>query len=229
MAVGIVTGGGKGVRLGMEMPKLEVEILGRALLYYSLEAFQQADSVESVIITVPGGRGEQWRLEELGAAGFSKLVAAADGGESRQESVLNALRRVSGDEDVVVVHDVARPLVTPELIDSVCRVPEGVSGVICAVPVTDTIKEVDSGVVVSTPTRDRLVAVQTPQGFRMRELMEAHLRAVEDRYGGTDDASLVERMGGKVVVVEGDRDNIKVTYPQDIARAEVLLRARGYS
>lgn len=139
----------------------------------------------------------------------------------------NALVAIPERKGIVVVHDAARPAVTPEMIDDVSGIPPTADGVITAVPVTDTIKWVQDGVVERTIDRGRLVAVQTPQAFDLETLRKAHRLALESGFTGTDDASLVERIGGKILVRTGDRENIKITYLGDIARAEAIIMARS--
>ncbi|MBU4386000.1 MAG: 2-C-methyl-D-erythritol 4-phosphate cytidylyltransferase [Actinobacteria bacterium] len=226
MALGIVAAGGYGERLESEVPKPEVELLGQPLLMYALTAFQGARSISGIIVVVPPGRLGVWPLERVRRAGISKAMSVVAGGATRQESVSNALGAIPEHEGIVVVHDAARPAVTPEMIDDASLIPPGADGVITAVPVTDTIKRVEDGVVERTIDRSRLAAVQTPQAFELKALRKAHRLASESGFTGTDDASLVERMGGKVLVRTGDRENIKVTFPGDIARAEAIILAR---
>jgi len=226
VVIGIVTAGGSGRRLGGGVPKLEVEVLGRPLLIHTLEAFQLAGSIEQIIVTVPPERLAHWTAARLRQEGIDKAMATVAGGATRQESVYLALEEIPHGVGTVVVHDGARPLVTPELIDAVSVVPGGVDGVITAVAVSDTVKEVESGLVMGTVDRERLIAVQTPQAFPLEVLRKAHRRALKDRFRGTDDAILVERLGGKVMVVEGSRENIKVTFPEDLERARSILIAR---
>ena len=227
MATGIITAAGAGSRLEQGTPKLEAELLGRPIVMYSLLAFEEARSIDEIILVVPAERLEEWLPVRLREMGIEKAASTIAGGDTRQESVRLALE-ITGDEiGTVVVHDGARPLVTPGMIDSVSAVPAGFDGVVVVVPVTDTIKEVDAGVVVRTPDRRLLVAVQTPQAFDLEKLRLAHSAAKADGFAGTDDAVLVERMGGNVMVVPGSRENIKVTYPEDLARARDIILSRS--
>lgn len=227
MAFAIVTAAGEGRRMGGSTPKAELELCGRPLFVYSMEAFERAPSVSGVVLTLPAERLSEWPVERLKGMGLEKAHAVVAGGSSRQESVERALREV---EDrgavVVVIHDGARPLVTEDMIEAVADLREGADGAIVAVPVTDTIKEVRSGEIVTTLPRDGLVAVQTPQAFRLGTLVLAHSRAREDEFVGTDDASLVERIGGRLTVHPGSHENIKVTYPSDLVLAEAILAGR---
>jgi 2-C-methyl-D-erythritol 4-phosphate cytidylyltransferase len=152
------------------------------------------------------------------------VAAAVTGGATRADSVRAGLAEIPDDADVVVVHDAARPLATDALFAAVVgAVRDGADGAVPGLPVADTIKRVDGGQVIETVPRDDLVAVQTPQAFRAGALRAAH----RDRADGTDDAALVERDGGKVVVVPGDPANVKVTGPDDLELVATLRSRRG--
>lgn len=226
MVFGIITAGGQGRRLARDTPKLEIEILGKPMVLYSLAAFQLAGSIDRIILTVPPERLSAWSVATLKAKGIDKMMATVAGGADRQDSVRHALEEIPEHRGAVVVHDGARPLVTPEMIDEVSSIPADANGVITAVKVTDTVKEVEADRVEGTFDRSRLMAVQTPQAFPLEVLRKAHRRALRDGFTGTDDASLVERIGGVVKVVEGSRENIKVTFPEDVNRVEAILIAR---
>ncbi len=175
---------------------------------------------DAVVVAVPPRL--RARAEELLAE--RSEVTVVDGGETRQSSVFNALRAVDSDE--VVIHDAARPLATPELVERVRAALSSFDGAVTALPLVDTLKKVDGNVVVDTVDRSGLWCVQTPQAFDTELLLSAHERASEDGFAGTDDAQLVERYGGSVAVVEGARDNLKLTFAGDLEVAEALLRAR---
>ena len=226
MAFAIIAAGGRGTRLGGPTPKFEVQLAGRPVLMHSLEVFESAPSIEAIVLVVPEDRVDDWDAGSLKRRGVAKLLATVPGGETRQESVRRGLERLAGETGVVVVHDAARPLVTVETIEAACKVPDHVDGVITAIAVTDTIKCVDGVTVTGTPDRERLVAVQTPQAFRIEVLAGAHASALVAGFTGTDDAALVERAGGLVGVIEGSRENIKVTFQEDVAIAEAILLER---
>ncbi|MBK5092056.1 MAG: 2-C-methyl-D-erythritol 4-phosphate cytidylyltransferase [Actinobacteria bacterium] len=226
MVFGVITAAGAGLRLRGEIPKLEIDILGKPLVLYALETFQRAPCVESLILVVPPDRLDAWPVSRLLGAGIEKAVAVVAGGATRQESVYLALEEIPDDSGTVVVHDGARPLATPDMIEAACSAVRSEEAVITAVPLTDTVKQVEGGRVVDTADRERLVAVQTPQAFSLRLLREAHRRARQEEFQGTDDASLVERLGKTVAVIDGSRENIKVTYPEDIVMVEAVLSER---
>ena len=216
----MIAAAGSGERLGAGGPKAFVEIAGRPMLSWALEAVRAAEGVDEVVVAGPPG--EEERIADLG-------VVAVAGGEHRSQSVLNALELVAGKE-IVVVHDAARPLVTPGLVDAVVgelAAEPDAAGVIAAAPVSDTIKEAsEEGRVERTLDRSRLWSVQTPQAFRADALRDA-LENAGDLADATDDAMLVEQRGGRVLIHSSPPENLKVTTPFDLRVAELLLRERG--
>lgn len=214
----MIAAAGSGQRLGAGGPKAFVEVAGRPLLEWSLDAFRVAESVGEIVVAAPPG--EEDRIAQRG-------VVAVAGAEHRSQSVANALELCGG--ETVVVHDAARPLVTPALIDAAVEAlaaDRSAAAVTTATPVTDTIKQAgDGGVVERTLDRAGLWAVQTPQVFRAEALREA-LADSDALPDATDDAMLVERRGGRVLIHPGPPDNIKVTTPLDLRVAELLLRER---
>ena len=215
----MIAAAGSGQRLGAGGPKAFVELAGRPLLEWSLDAFRAASTIAEIVVAAPAG--EDARVAEEG-------VVAVEGGEHRSESVANALPLCG--EEFVVVHDAARPLVTPGLIDAMVEELAGeadAAAVIAATPVTDTIKQADGeGSVERTLDRSGLWAVQTPQVFRADDLRKA-LADPDSLPTASDDAMLVERQGGRVVIHSTSPDNIKVTTPFDLRVAELLLRGRS--
>ncbi len=214
----MIAAAGSGERLGAGGPKAYVEVAGRPMLEWSLDAFRVASAIEEIVVAAPAGRDE---------VAAEQGVVSVSGGEHRSESVANALALCAA--EIVVVHDAARPLVTPGLIDAVVAelAAQGdAAGVIAATPVTDTIKQVSgSGQIERTLDRSGLWAVQTPQAFRAEALREA-LSDPDSLPEASDDAMLVERRGGRVLIHPTSPDNIKVTTPFDLRVAELLLRER---
>jgi 2-C-methyl-D-erythritol 4-phosphate cytidylyltransferase len=214
-AVALLVAAGRGERLGSQGPKAFVACAGRPLLEWSVAALQACADVERIVVALPPGV-----IAPPGTEGVQ-------GGEQRSQSVRAALRH-AGDADVVVVHDAARPLLTPQLVQDCLDTlaAEDCDAAIAAAPVADTIKEAEGEVVVRTLDRSRLWVVQTPQVFR-RDLLERALAAPPQVVAAaTDDASLVERLGGEVRLVTAPRENLKVTTSDDLRLAELLLRAR---
>jgi 2-C-methyl-D-erythritol 4-phosphate cytidylyltransferase len=213
-AVAILVAAGRGERLGFDEPKALVRCAGRPLMAWSLEALHAAGL--EVVVALPDG------------VPVPAGVRGVAGGAERSHSVRNALAVISPDADVVLVHDAARPLLTPELVASCLgALGDGVDAAIAAAPLTDTIKEADGDAdaprVVRTLDRSRLWAVQTPQVFRRGVLEQALAQDDAVLAAATDDAALVEAAGGTVRLVAAPRWNLKVTVPEDLALAELLL------
>jgi 2-C-methyl-D-erythritol 4-phosphate cytidylyltransferase len=209
--VGIVPAAGRGERLGGQVPKALVVCAGRPLYEWSLDVLGEV--CDRVVVAVPPGE----------PTGPDRVT----GGESRSESVRNALA-AAPEAEVAVVHDAARPLVTAELVrECVAAVHDGWDGAVAAAPVTDTVKEAGPDLRVErTLDRSRLWAIQTPQAFRAEALRAALDAPAERLAAATDDASLVEAAGGSVRIVAAPPENLKVTGPLDLERAERLLAAR---
>ena len=200
-------------------------LMGEAILIRTLKTFSQVERVNNLIVVV--GRDEVETVERLlNSAEGLKPWRVTIGGSERQFSIANGLKLLPDDAEIVLVHDAARPLVTVKIIDDVIDAAENFGGAIAAVPSKDTIKVIDEGFVKHTPPRSTLVSVQTPQGFRRKILSDAYARAELENFLGTDDSSLVERIGARVKIVSGSYENIKVTTPEDIGIAENFLRRR---
>ncbi|MFL5834966.1 MAG: 2-C-methyl-D-erythritol 4-phosphate cytidylyltransferase [Solirubrobacteraceae bacterium] len=209
MAIAVLVAAGRGERLGAERPKAVGILGGKPMLQWSIDAL--APAVDHVVVALPAG------------ADAPPGTIGAPGGEHRSQSVRNALR-VAPDGDPVVVHDAARPLITAELVaDAIAALDSDHDAAIAAAPVSDTVKEVEGHEVRRTVPREQLWAVQTPQVFR-RATLERALDVCDDVLArATDDAWLVERIGGRVKVVPFPPDNIKVTSPFDLEVAERRL------
>ena len=215
---------GQGKRMNAGVNKVFLELAGRPMLIRTLLRFSAVPEVGELIVVV--GEDEIAAVSRLlvHVKGLKPYHVVA-GGSERQYSVWNGLKRVADDADVVLVHDAARPLVTSCTIEAVIAAARAQGAAIAAVPEKNTIKVVsETGIVRSTPARSTLWAVQTPQGFRKDILIEANEKAEADGFLGTDDASLVERLGRPVRVVMSDYSNIKVTTPEDLLVAEAFLR-----
>jgi len=223
MAVALIVAAGRGERLGSGRPKALVNVAGRPMLQWSVSALRPLAAVERIVVALPADFLDQ------APAG----TVAVAGGSARSESVRAALL-ASGGGDPVIVHDAARPLASTELFAAALTELErsGADAVIAAAPVADTIKQVRGGsrTVERTLDRDRLWAVQTPQVFR-RDVLERHVigASAADLKAATDDAWLVERAGGTVVVLASNGENFKITTPLDLRVAELLLSERATS
>ncbi len=224
-ATAVIAAAGSGERLGAGGPKAFVEAHGKPLLAWSLAAFDSAEQVDGIVVAAPP-RAQDRVAEVAEEAGVEVVVVP--GGDHRSRSVANALEAVG--TELVVVHDAARPLVTAELVEEVVKRLDhdpDITGVIAAAPVTDTIKEASvSRRVLRTPERSRLWAVQTPQAFRTDGLRAAIADHPDELGTVTDDAQLVERSGGEVLIHQASPDNLKVTTPRDLQVAGMLLAER---
>lgn len=215
----IILGGGSGQRMGAKCNKVLLPIAGKSMIVRSVEAF--VPLVEQVVVV---SREEDMpaMASELAQNGLD--VSVVSGGATRQESVWRGLQALSGQCGGVLVHDGARCLVTADVIQRCMASVEECGTGVAAVPVTDTIKTVsDANIALDTPNRASLRAVQTPQGFKTDLLRRAHEQAQRDGFLGTDDASLVERLGVPVQLTEGSRRNIKLTTPEDLLMAEAFF------
>ncbi len=217
--VALVVAAGRGRRFGGEAPKQYATLGGRPLLSHGLAAFARHPAIDAVRAVIhPDDRG----LYDEAARGLS-LMAPVDGGASRQDSVRLGLESLAGrPPERVLIHDGARPFVDGGLIDRVLAGLARAPGALAALPVTDTLKRGDGARVAGTLERAGLWRAQTPQGFRFPEILAAH-RAAADTPGLTDDAAVAERAGLEVLLVEGSPANLKVTTPEDLARAERWL------
>ncbi|MFJ9441822.1 2-C-methyl-D-erythritol 4-phosphate cytidylyltransferase [Kitasatospora sp. NPDC101235] len=239
VAAAVVPAAGRGERLGPGAPKALRELGGVPLLVHAVRALARSRAVGLVVVAAPAdGVAEVVAL--LDSHGLDgKDIRVVAGGATRQESVRLGLAAIPEEVEVVLVHDAARPLVPVEVVDTVAAaVRAGAQAVVPAVPLADTVKRVEPNPggpepVLDTPERATLRAVQTPQGFDRATLVEVHAKALTEEGAGTadappvtDDAGLVERYGGRVVVVPGHEEAFKVTRPLDLVLAEAVLARR---
>ena len=223
----LIVAAGSGSRMGGDRNKLLMPLAGRPLLAWTIDAVMQADLISWV--GVVGQPIDQDEIMEI-VAESPKPVAWIQGGASRQESVQRGLAAMPLSVEHVIIHDGARCLVEPSLIDACAKAVSEGEAVIAATPVTDTIKRVNvQGVISSTPERKELWAAQTPQGFSLDALKRGHSEANRKGWSVTDDASLFERLGWPVRVLESSPSNIKVTTPFDLIVAESVIAKRGSS
>ena len=230
MVTAIFPAAGKGKRMQAGMNKVLVELEGVPILVRTLARFSRCQAVDRLVVVVAAHEVD-FVTEMLTGAdrefGLKPWQVTA-GGSERQYSVWNGIQAVQGaaDDDIILVHDAARPLVSEKTILETIRVAEAKGAAIAAVPAKNTIKLCNAaGEVVETPDRSRLWEVQTPQGFRRDILVRANQQAMAESFLGTDDASLVERLGQKVFIVESDYRNIKLTTPEDMVIAKAFLAA----
>lgn len=217
----VIVAAGRSARFGQD--KLFLSLAGAPVLAWSLRAFEECSDCEEVALVL-GEANVRDGTELVAKYGFVKVKHVCLGGERRQDSVLAGLRALARC-GWVAIHDAARPLVTPGLIAAGYAAAKATGAATPVVPVKDTVKVVSpEGCVVATPSRDSLRAAQTPQVFRYGLLVEAHERSTGV---ATDDSALVEALGHPVIVYEGSPDNVKITTPDDLDLAHLLLRRRG--
>ena len=223
----IIPAAGLGKRFGPGKGKPFRYLGGKPLIIWPLEALQAIPEITEIIPVL--------RKEDTGSGqkifeeyGISKIKRIALGGRERQDSVYNGLRLIEDKRCIVLIHDGARPLAEKKFIEGMIvemmRSKETCDGIIPGVPVKDTIKEAEKGLVRGTLKRDDLWAVQTPQIFLYEKILNAYRQAMEKRQYATDDAALLERCGGRIRIIMGSYRNIKITTPEDLIIAEALLR-----
>jgi len=227
MTVGLIlVAAGEGKRAGGNTPKQFVKIHGKPLLAYSLEKFAKVKNIAEVVIAVPSGKEK--KAAKLLAPALKKFrkVEFVAGGQTRQESVFNALQRLSDSITHVLVHDGVRPFVNPKKVAQLIVMLKTEEAVILASPATDTVKLAASNTVAETLNRHEIFLAETPQGFKKDVLIEAHREAQKKRFTFSDDSALVEALGRRVAICPSDGKNLKITSPQDFALARFLLPKR---
>jgi 2-C-methyl-D-erythritol 4-phosphate cytidylyltransferase len=211
-----------------ERPKQFLQLAGRPIVTHTIDRFEATPAIDRIILVVPPGAERSCEEEMVRPFGFRKVAAIVAGGMERQASVAHGLAALPDDVEWVAVHDGVRPCVTPDQILAVIEAAARADGAVLAVPLHDTPKQVGpDGVIQTTLLRSHIWLAQTPQVFRLSALREAHARAAADGVIGTDDAALMERLGARIVVVEGSTVNVKITTPDDLPVAERWLASRG--
>ncbi len=223
MKVGaIIAAAGFGRRMKADRPKQLLALNGIPIIIHTIRKFDISRVIDYIIVTAP--RESVIEVSELiKSAEFQKPVIVVQGGERRQDSVASGLNHLQPGTDIVAVHDGVRPFVSTDDIENAVRQAERTGAAVLAVPIVDTVKQVEKDVIDSTLTREHLVLAQTPQVFRTEILKQAFDRATKDEYYGTDESSLVERLGHPVAIVRGSERNIKITRPSDLSLARAFL------
>ena len=216
----LIVAGGKGLRMGGDIPKQFLPIKGKPVLMRTIEAFYAYNPEMEIVLVLPAAQQEYWN-NLCREYGFGIPHRIADGGETRFHSVKNGLACIDGEEGVVGVHDGVRPFVAKDVVAACYGAAADRQAVIPVVDVVDTVRHVTSAEASETVPRDDYKLVQTPQVFTVRLLKEAYRQDYTPRF--TDDASVVEALGHKVFLVKGNRENIKITTPFDLKIAEALL------
>ena len=202
-----------------------LQLLDKPILTHTICVFDRNSSVDAIYVIVSLSDFDACQSIAIAPYGFRKVADLIPGGETRQDSVFNGLQALPKDADFVIVHDGVRPFVTDEMIFACLGAADRWGAAVAAVPVKDTIKAADTdGFIIDTLDRSRLWAVQTPQAFRTRLLLEAHQCAQQEQIHATDDAALIEQLGCKVKLIMGSYRNLKITTPEDLIIAEALKR-----
>jgi 2-C-methyl-D-erythritol 4-phosphate cytidylyltransferase / 2-C-methyl-D-erythritol 2,4-cyclodiphosphate synthase len=225
--VAIIPAGGAGKRLKARISKQYLHLDHMPVLIHTLKVFQKSKVINNIVLAVPTDDLVSIRQALIDKYGITKVTAIVAGGRERQDSVSNALSAIDGKYDVVVIHDAVRPFVTDKMIREVVSAAKTTGAASAGVKAKDTIKETkkDNMVAVTIP-RQNLWLTQTPQAFKFELLKKAYKAAYEDKFYGTDDASLVERIGKKVKMIEGSYENIKITTSEDLIIAETLMKKK---
>lgn len=230
----VVLAGGQARRLNgavganSKISKQLIKMSGKPVLTWSMDSFDAIPEVGVIIVVCPQDMFDEYIDKVVDPFAFQTPVLMAPAGDTRQESVFNALEFITDKFKYTMIHDGARPLIPPSVIKHVYSVLKGspdIDGAVCAHPCIDTLKVVEDGKIVGTPDRSAFWLAQTPQIFRSEVFRKAHRVALSDGFIGSDDASLIERIGGTVKVVEGKRNNIKLTVPEDYLILASVLQA----
>ncbi len=224
MISAIIVAGGKGKRMGQKISKQYIRIGEKEIIARTIEVFQKSKSIDDIVLVVPESDMDFCKNDIVNKYQFTKVKHVIPGGRERQESVYNGLKHCNTETELVLIHDGVRPFVDDDIIEKSIEAAREIGACTAAVPVKDTIKVIgEDGLSTETPDRSRLWAIQTPQAFKYRLILEAHKRALEEGFNGTDDTMLVEHIGYKVKVIEGSYNNIKITTPEDVVFAEAIL------
>jgi 2-C-methyl-D-erythritol 4-phosphate cytidylyltransferase len=226
----IIVSAGKGQRF-MEGRKKQFFLLAdKPILTHTLDKFENCPLIDSILLVV-GQEDMDYCLKEIIEKNrYRKISQIVPGGKRRQDSVKNGMDALSRDANIVVIHDGVRPFVTREMIEDSIHSAQRFGAVVMAMPVKETIKMADAdGTVLKTLDRESLWQIQTPQTFQAHVIKEAYQKATENGFVGTDDASLVERLGMKVHILPGSYTNIKITTPEDLILANLFLRMRAHT
>lgn len=219
----IIPAAGQGKRMGAGKNKLFLEISDIPVFIHTLKVFEKDKYCHKIWLVT--NLQDQKEMEYLiKKYHITKVPSIIVGGEERQNSVYNGVKHIKSDKGIVLVHDAARPFVNLVQIHQLVESATKCGAAVLAVPIKDTVKKIKDNTVVETVERSSLWAIQTPQAFRISILREAHEKAILDGYLGTDDASLVERLGQEVKIVTGNYDNIKLTTPEDLYFAEAIIQ-----
>ena len=226
MVSAIIVAAGKGIRMKGKMRKQYLDLSGQPVLVHSIVAFDSCSLVEEIFLVIPKKDVEYCQKKILPLLNLKNHINLVHGGAKRQDSVYNGLQAINKNTDTVVIHDGVRPFIKTEDLKRCILGSKKFGACILGTPASDTLKSVDkSDIIETTLSRDNIWLVQTPQAFQYDLILKAHETARRDGYVGTDDASLVERLGEDVKIINGSRFNIKITKKEDLAIAKVMFDA----
>lgn len=220
----IIVAAGKGKRMGTDINKQFIKLNDKSILVYTIECFNKCEAINEIVVVTSEDYINYCKDEIIDKYEFKKDIKIVAGGKERQDSVYNGLKTIASNTDIVLIHDGVRPFIEQRHINNVIKNAYESDACVLGVKVKDTIKlSNDSGFVVSTPKRDNMWAIQTPQAFKYGLIVEAYECAIKDNFLGTDDSMLVERLGYKVKIEEGSYSNIKITTKDDLITAKIIL------
>jgi len=226
--VALIPAAGRGIRMGTKEKKPYLTLAGKPILAHTLSVFEQCSLIDETILIVPEKEIKYSRISIVEAFNFKKVSKIVAGGLKRQDSVWKGLKVLKNGCEIVMVHDGVRPFLSQRNLEESIRQTANYGATVLAVAVKDTIKIVSKQAEVQkTIARNKLWAIQTPQTFKYDILKRAYEKAIKDGFYGTDDSSLVERLGIKVKIIPGSYENIKITTPEDLAFGEAILKRRG--
>lgn len=222
----IIVAAGKGIRMSDAVRKQYIALDGIPMLARTLGVFDRCDLIDRIILVVPKDDFDFCHTEIMPAASMKREIRLVIGGAQRQDSVYSGLNTIESDDGIVLIHDGVRPFVKPEHIDACIKGARKHGACILGIPAFDTVKDVNAkNEIIQTRKRDTLWLAQTPQAFGLKLIKKAHQAAKQQGFIGTDDASLVERLGERVKIIPGSRSNIKITDQEDLKLAQAISRS----
>jgi len=226
MVSAIIVAAGKGIRMKGTMRKQYLDLSGRPVLAHSIMTFDSCSLVDEIFLVIPREDVEYCQKKIISLLDLKNHINLVHGGDKRQDSVYNGLKAITKNTETVVIHDGVRPFIQPEDLKECILVSKKYGACILGTPASDTLKRVNkSDIIETTLSRENIWLAETPQAFKYDLILNAHETARRDGYVGTDDASLVERMGKDVKIINGGRFNIKITKKEDLVIAKAMFDA----
>lgn len=220
--IAIIVCGGKGKRMGTDLPKQFLKLNNKPIIAHTIEKFQNCNIIDEIVVVINKDY-EKYFKEIISKYNFNKISNIVFGGKERFNSVYNGLISIKNENSIVVIHDGVRPFIKLKYIENIIEETKKNKACILGIGVKDTIKICENNTVLKTIRRENLFIIQTPQAFNYKLIKKAYEKALEEGFFGTDDSVLIENMGEKVKVIAGDYENIKITTPEDLKIGEALL------